>query len=241
MHFSGKEMTLYMTREDLPEDLRSYLDDDRDPYVFRHPFYTSIYPMPLPMKIEDLLAHKESQFLLEFEAPESKDISFVHVSRPFRMDKLIECQKLGLFKSPRQYWEAVRDVWVDSETNESAPIWRAVLEANMPDRQKYIMSAEEQEEFSALPDVIEIYRGVQGGTKAEAEDFVFKGFSWSLSYKTAAFFANRFLSDGDEAYVAKARVRKENIIALFMQRGEEEVVVDFRDPSIFEDLEMFEV
>ena len=80
-----------------------------------------------------------------------------------------------------------------------------------------MMTPAEQASFDALPGVITVYRGCYKANKW--------GFSWSLSEDTAAQFPslNRY-RQRNQALLVKATVRKQNIIALKLDREESEII-----------------
>lgn len=80
-----------------------------------------------------------------------------------------------------------------------------------------MMTPEETVAYEALPDVVTIYRGCYKKNKW--------GFSWSLSEEIAAQFPslNRYRQP-DQALLVKATVKKENIIALKLDRDESEII-----------------
>lgn len=69
-------------------------------------------------------------------------------------------------------------------------------------------------------DMVTIYRGV--GINSH------KGLSWTTDKNVAEWFAKRFKTDGDKGYVFTGRVHKKDIIGLFNNRNEQEVVCDYR-------------
>lgn len=82
-----------------------------------------------------------------------------------------------------------------------------------------LMDEDEYRIYQELPDTLTVYRGVGIGRNP-------KGLSWTRNIKTAEWFANRFNRDGKKGYVQSATVRKEQVLAYFNRRGEDEVVVD---------------
>lgn len=82
-----------------------------------------------------------------------------------------------------------------------------------------------------VPDEVEIYRGVQTNHKHAA-----RGISWTLSSDKARWFARRFSGKGSGGIVYRAKIRKANILAIFMGRSESEIVVD---PKGLIDFEVF--
>lgn len=87
-----------------------------------------------------------------------------------------------------------------------------------------LMNAEELEYFKQLPEEITVYRGllpVSNNVKA---------LSWTLSYKTADWFANRFTKAGvykTPGSVYQATIRKEHVFAYINGRHENEIVLDY--------------
>jgi hypothetical protein len=81
-----------------------------------------------------------------------------------------------------------------------------------------MMDEEEQAAYDALPDSVVIYRGCYAVNKW--------GFSWSLSREVAAKFPflGRYYRRDEQALLVKARVRKANIMAVCLGRGEQEIV-----------------
>lgn len=81
-----------------------------------------------------------------------------------------------------------------------------------------LMEEDERELLADLSDPLTIYRGVTSHNADTVE-----ALSWSLSRNTADWFAHRF---GEEGRVFEAKIDKENVLALFSVRGEQEVIVD---------------
>ncbi len=79
--------------------------------------------------------------------------------------------------------------------------------------------AEIAEVLADYPDVVSIYRG-----EAEGSTPYHKAFSWTVDINTAFFFACRH-GDHDHARIFRAKVRKTDIMAAFLDRGEKEVIV----------------
>ena len=75
----------------------------------------------------------------------------------------------------------------------------------------------DQDELSKLPDVVTIYRG-------QVDKPYYKALSWTTSIYTAKWFATRFNKKGR---LFKADIKKEDILAMFNERGESELVVDY--------------
>lgn len=83
------------------------------------------------------------------------------------------------------------------------------------DKQR-LMTPEEYAIWKSLPDEITVYRGVSG-------EGAVKKLSWTLSRKKAEWFANRWNQKGR---VYQAKIKKEDVLAYFGERGEAEIVLN---------------
>ena len=83
-----------------------------------------------------------------------------------------------------------------------------------------LMDEDEYLAYQSLPDTVTVYRGV---TSLNADNI--RALSWTLDYEKAEWFAHRF---GEDGTVYEAQIDKEHILALFLSRGEAEVIVDPR-------------
>lgn len=81
-----------------------------------------------------------------------------------------------------------------------------------------LMDSEELEMLEKLPEIVRIYRGVQSHNKKYA-----RAMSWTLSAKTARWFADRYKQKG---VVYSADIPREYILALCDGRDESEIIVD---------------
>lgn len=67
---------------------------------------------------------------------------------------------------------------------------------------------------------VTIYRGVKVNN--------YRGLSWTVDKSVAEWFARRFGHNGDKCYVFTGTINKKDILALFSNRNEKEVVCDYR-------------
>ena len=81
-----------------------------------------------------------------------------------------------------------------------------------------LMNLDEHRKFAELPDEITVYRGL---TEKNKDNIL--AMSWTMKQETAEWFANRFKGKGK---VYRAKIRKEDILAVFLGRNESEVIVD---------------
>lgn len=72
--------------------------------------------------------------------------------------------------------------------------------------------------YERLPDKFKVYRGVK-----KNQDH--KALSWTLNKDVAKWFSLRF---SDEGVVYKAEIKKEDVFAVFLNRGEQEIVLNYK-------------
>lgn len=84
---------------------------------------------------------------------------------------------------------------------------------------EYVMNQEELKLYNSLPDEITIYRGVEENKKNST-----KALSWTLNKDKAKWFATRY---EDKGTMFTAKIKKEDVLAYFNSRKEEEVVIDY--------------
>ena len=119
--------------------------------------------------------------------------------------------------SRKDYSEFLAEMWVRVEYPNNCPYFSIMSFAGAfanADK-KIIMDNKERRVLKKLPEEVVVYRGVK-------PDAQIKALSWTLSYDTAKWFADRFEENGT---VYRARIKKEDILAYFGSRGESEVVV----------------
>jgi len=141
---------------------------------------------------------------------------FLH-ERPYRLEKLLEYRAMGL--SGREYWRLVGEVWVDSENIfQHEDRWRRVWSERTEGREA-VMNEKELKRLESLPDVIDVWRGVQMKKRA-------RGLSWTLDRKRAEWFAHRLLRKGRKPLLVHGRVNINDVLAVFLGRNEDEVVAE---------------
>lgn len=86
---------------------------------------------------------------------------------------------------------------------------------------EYVMDQEELKIYNSLPNEITIYRGVEDNKKNGV-----KALSWTLNKDKAKWFATRY---EDKGIMFTAKIKKEDVLAYFNSRKEEEVVIDYNN------------
>lgn len=116
------------------------------------------------------------------------------------------------------YWFMLGVLWVNYTGWSSLDLWRELFASRRPNRQQCLMKPHELREFRGMPERLTVYRA----HRREEQDWV----SYTLSLETA----RRFLESRPEGHVTEYTVRKRSVLALFLRRGEQEVLVlDRRD------------
>jgi hypothetical protein len=130
---------------------------------------------------------------------------------PYRLESFME---IADELSDREYWQLLRDVWIDSENIwQNRVEWAELLcEPSRPGRVRWLMDRQDAKALAAMPPVIEIYRGSESPA----------GLSWTISEEKAKWFATRF-SQHKPVWAGKAKRSK--VIAYFSRRGEQEIVI----------------
>jgi hypothetical protein len=136
---------------------------------------------------------------------------FIH-ERPYRLDAFGEIES---YLEPKDYWSLLHDMWVDSENiHENADDWYEYLTRVIPHKD-FFMGEEDREFFNKLPETFAVYQGDTGHEE----------WSWSLSKKTAEWFARRFAYDGEIRPVVERTVNKADVFAYTNQRNEREIII----------------
>lgn len=122
--------------------------------------------------------------------------------------------------SSQDYSLLLASSWINSEyANCDANIDKKRLLKHFQNTDiQYLLNEEELEVFHSLDEKVTIYRGVTPYNRNNI-----KALSWTLSFDTASWFANRFNSKGK---VYSATIDKSHIYAYFDGKNESEVIVD---------------
>ena len=94
---------------------------------------------------------------------------------------------------------------------------------------KHLMSETGYRKWKEMPEIVTVYRGVTGYNGKNI-----RALSWTMSCKTAKWFAGRFKEQGK---IYQAEIDKKHILAYIDQRGESELIVD---PKYLKNVEMVE-
>ena len=104
--------------------------------------------------------------------------------------------------------------------------WRKILSAARPGRREHLMTDDERNELYALEEVVTVMRGYR-------LDSAERGLSWTRSREVAERFArDAFAHDNAAPRIAHGTVARECVIAVFLTRGEDEIVARPEDVTI---------
>lgn len=200
---------LLTKKEDLHPDLRASITTRHGTIMLHHPLVINVFYTPE----QNAFINKQYEYKVKAvtQAKQNKDWSFYILlhERPYRLEALLAILP---YLNKEQTDKLVKDVWVDSESpHANIKVWRNLWSLTED-------AGKKSKAFKDLPDLVTIYRGIK-----RLENKRNYGISWTLSEKTAEFFARRFMPP--LSYILKAKVNKSNITALIEDRGETEVIV----------------
>lgn len=149
---------------------------------------------------------------------------YVLVRKLYRLTFIKYCEP---YLSEKDLAELFADAWVSSENpNQDANCSLSYLiKVFRKCNKHYLMQEEDYKVYQSLPDTFTIYRGV-------AVDRNPKGLSWTQNLKTAKWFAHRFDTEKDKGYIQTAIAKKEDVLAYFNTRNEDEIVYDSKKLEI---------
>jgi hypothetical protein len=230
MNVPSLNLHIYANTDDLPFDLQCYVESvpGSSMQVFKHPLWTDIIPIATPVPIEDIILSKLAACDQLLDAGDESGFVFLH-ERAFRMDVLNDLWASGTFDNmPERYWKLARKVWIDSEQDEGDLRWSRLLDVPLPQR-SCMSTDEEWQALSKQPETLTLYRGLHGYDQDDARRSCANGWSWTLSPKTAHFFARRLRDKSQQGFIATAQAPRSAVIAHFLSRGESEIVISSDD------------
>ena len=149
---------------------------------------------------------------------------YIMVRKSYRLTFLKYAKK---FMSLKDFSHYLADAWVSSENpsqDVNCSLSLLISWFQQADK-KVLMETEDYQVYVSLPDELRIYRGVTLGREPH-------GLSWTANLETAKWFAHRFDRDDKTGYIETAIVKKEDVLAYFNTRGEDELVVNVRNLEI---------
>lgn len=140
------------------------------------------------------------------------------ISNPWYLTwlKIIKC-----YLSKEDFAQLLGELWVSQENPNSdvnVSIEEAISWFKEADK-KNLMSEEDYLIFQSLPKEIEVYRGVSLGRNK-------MGLSYTKNKTKAEWFKKRFETENEKGILLHSIIKKENVLAYFNTRDEDELVVD---------------
>ena len=207
-------MILDMTEElpPLHPDLEACRVDNPFAFVCHRLIHQPYHPM-LTKHMNDSFEHKKRRYAEFLAAKKWHSLLFL-VERPYRLDEFHNLQDQ---MSDEDYWENLGWCYRDSENLHQIPFLADLLLSDRPCRER-LMDQESAAELAAMPEEITVFKGFHRGYKFDGD------FSFTLSPKTAEWFARRFNRPAPK--VLTGLVKKEDVLAYMDQRGEKEILVE---------------
>lgn len=196
------------------------------PFLVQHPYFEYNQTM-IGNEFIELTTSKEN----EERAKKQISKKIKSADNPETIIYLIRnSYRLTAFKFMKNYFDIqtfsriLSQIWIQSENpndDVNVSIRESVSYFKRADK-KYLMTDEELDYLSSLPEVVTVYRGVGINRKKN-------GLSFTDNLEKAKWFAHRFDRADKEGYVLYGQVKKENILAYFTRRNEDEIVVSTKD------------
>jgi len=149
---------------------------------------------------------------------------FMLLPKPYRLTWLKENKQL--FDDKFEYYEFLKDAWTQTEFPMQAydTTEEALIEFYHFHEPQLMMNSEERELLENLPQQVTIYRGIRVDDELDKENL---GLSYTLFREKAEWFAKRFAHNKDVTpVVIEATIDKDDILSVFLERQEDEVLVN---------------
>jgi len=161
---------------------------------------------------------------------ENWDKVFMLIEKPFRLDWLNE--NVDLIQDDKKYYDFLKDAYMLTEFPMNGfSSYRDLLDLfYAKDNPKLMMDKGELKLLNSLPKEVKIWRGVKVDDVLDDDNI---GLSFTLNKDKAIWFAERFSQEGvSQPILIGAVVKKVDILSIFLNRDEEEVIVNPEDIKI---------
>lgn len=140
---------------------------------------------------------------------------FVHINKPYRLLLLRLISEMMDLNG--EYEEILKYAWTSTEFPHQSRITDLIDMFDRADQAK-LMDGNDRQQFDALPEEIEVYRGLQDGRAKR------NGLSWTVDRNVAIWFATRWKSP--DARLCAGIILKSNVYMYNDGRKEKEVVLN---------------
>ena len=164
------------------------------------------------------------------------DKVFMLIEKPFRLNWLEE--NIDLIKDDKQYYNFLKDAYMMTEFPMNGfSNYRDLLDLFYARKNpKLMLDKDELELLNSLPKEVKIWRGVKVDDVLDYDNI---GLSFTLNKDKAIWFAERFAQAGvSQAILIEAVVKRDDILSIFLNRDEEEVIVNPEDIKIKKIIEL---
>tara|TARA_R110000824_G_scaffold130932_2_gene292828 strand:+ start:1396 stop:2139 length:744 start_codon:yes stop_codon:yes gene_type:complete len=164
------------------------------------------------------------------------DKVFMLVEKPFRLNWLEE--NIDLIKDDKQYYNFLKDAYMMTEFPMNGfSNYRDLLDLFYARKNsKLMLDKDELKLLNSLPNEVKIWRGVKVDDVLDDDNI---GLSFTLNKDKAIWFAERFAQAGvSQAILIEAVVKRDDILSIFLNRDEEEVIVNPEDIKIKKIIEL---
>lgn len=121
------------------------------------------------------------------------------------------------------YWFYLSTIWVSYSGWSDLNLWKELFSNERPNRRTSIMKPSELKRFKKLPPILIAYRAHRNGET----DWI----SYTLNENTA----KRFARERNVNSIKKYMIKKEDVTALFLRRGEDEILVIDQRKVVFKE------
>lgn len=111
------------------------------------------------------------------------------------------------------YWYGLSTLWVSYTGFSDLNLWKKLFSSNRPNKEISLMKPYELKVLKAIPNKIDVYRAIrQGETDC-------------IAYTTDIDTVLKFAKERNSLEIEHGRVKKKDVLACFLRRGEYEVIV----------------
>lgn len=204
----------------LDPELEEHMTLDGELISIKHPLVYSIMHTPMSNgRVNAQLRLKKEAINDAIAANDFESFISLH-ERPYRLQAFLQVH-FGM--TDQEYWEHLSYLWMDTENLwQEHILWRAAIgNPKRRGRRHHFMMGQERNALTAMRSPLRVYRGTS------APDQMGCGLSWTLDKDRATWFAARFanLRETEEPIVLTGTVMKSKVVAYFLGRGEDEIVV----------------
>lgn len=119
------------------------------------------------------------------------------------------------------YWFYLSTMWVSYSGKSDLSLWKRLFGSQRKNRKQSVMKPSEIKAFDQLPYFVTVYRAHRSNET-----------DW-IAYTLYPMIAARFAAERGVGRIAEYKVKKKDVAALFLRRGEKEVIVLDKDKVQF--------